>query len=94
MIRQDSAGFYEALNNELRKFLADKLQVPYTSINSKTIAAEADKHGVNLHTSLQIQQLLEDIEWQLYTPFAAEDKMQDLYNKAAEIVQALDAIIQ
>ena len=93
MIRQDSHGFYEALNNELRKFLADKFQIPLASINKKTIAAEADKKGVSIYTSSQIQQLLDDIEWQLYTPFAAEDKMMDMYNNADAIVQTLNATI-
>ncbi|MBC7886815.1 MAG: protein BatD [Ferruginibacter sp.] len=91
MISQDTRGFYQALNNELRKFLADKLQIPLATINKKRIAEEADKKGVAVATSLQIQQLLDDIEWQLYTPFAAEDKMQDMYNHADFIVHALNA---
>ena len=90
LVRQDTHGFYEALNKELRKFLSDKLQVPLATINKKRIAEEADKKGVAVYTSLQIQQLLDDIEWQLYTPLAAEDKMQDMYNNANAIAHALN----
>ncbi|MEJ7587201.1 MAG: BatD family protein [Ferruginibacter sp.] len=88
----DTRGFYETLNSELRKFLAGRLQIPLATINKKRIAEEADKHAIPVYTALQIQQLLADIEWQLYTPFAAEDKMQDMYNTANGLVHALNAL--
>ncbi|MEP7141674.1 MAG: BatD family protein [Ferruginibacter sp.] len=91
LVGRDTRGFYEALNNELRIFLANKLQIPLATINKKRIAEEADKNGIAVYTTLQIQQLLDDIEWQLYTPFAAEDKMQDMYNSADAIVHTLNA---
>ncbi|MCW3089042.1 MAG: hypothetical protein JWP81_111 [Ferruginibacter sp.] len=90
LIRQDPRGFYEALNHELRSFLADKLEIPLATINKKRIAEEADKKGIAVFTSLKIQQLLDDIEWQLYTPFAAEDKMQEMYDHANCIVHSLN----
>ena len=93
IIRQDIPGFYEALNNELRKFLAGKLQISNTPITTKAIVVEADRQGVSWNTSKQIQHLLEDIEWQLYTPLGAEDKMQDMYTKAVAIVHALEITI-
>ena len=89
MIRQDTRGFYQSLNNELRVLLANKFQLPLATINKKRIAEEADKKGVSVYTSLQIQQLLDDVEWQLYTPFAEEDKMQAMYDTANAIAYAL-----
>ncbi|MEO6546948.1 MAG: BatD family protein [Ferruginibacter sp.] len=91
LVAQDPHGFYEALNHELRSFLANKLQIPLATINKKRIAEEADKKGIEVYTSVDIQQLLDDIEWQLYTPFAAEDKMQKMYDHANAIVHALNA---
>jgi len=90
LVLRDSPGFYKALNNELMKFLASKLQIPLATINKKRIAEEADKKGITVYTTLQIQQLLDDIEWQLYTPLATEEKMQDMYNNADAIVHALN----
>lgn len=90
MVQHDPRGFYEALNNELRCLLANKFQLPLATIHKKKIAEEADKKGVSVHTSLQIQQLLDDIEWQLYTPFAADDKMQDMHDTANSIAYALN----
>jgi len=90
LIAHDCRGFYKALNNELRKYLACKLQIPLSTLNKKSIAEEADKKGVAVATSLQVQQLLDEIELQLYTPFADEDKMEELFNKADVIVHALN----
>jgi hypothetical protein len=91
LISQDSRSFYEELNNEMRKFLADKFQMPLSTLNKKSIAEEADRRGVAVSTSLQIQQLLDDIEWQLYTPFAEENKMEEIFSAADAVVHALNA---
>lgn len=88
LVQQNSKGFYEALNNELRQFLATQLSVPVEIINGKKIAEELDKKGVAVSTSLQVQQLLNDVEWQLYTPFTAENKMPEMYRAANRIVHS------
>lgn len=93
MVRQDGTGFYDALNREIRKFLSDKLQIPLESMNDRNIMEGADKMGVALPAILQIQQLLNDLEWQLYTPSASVDKMEEMYNKADAIVHDLNATI-
>ena len=92
LIQHDSKGFYEALNKEIRIFLAERLAVPVETINKKRIAEELDKKGVTVTTSLQIQQLLNDIEWQLYTPYADETKMQEMYQTAITIVHSFSPI--
>ena len=88
LVQQNSKGFYEALNNELRRFLATQLSVPIETINKKRIAEELDKKGVAVSTSLQVQQLLNEVEWQLYTPFTDENKMQEMYQAANTIVHS------
>ena len=92
LIANDPRPFYETLNSEIRIFLADKLQLPVETINKKRIAEEADKKGIPVHTCLQIQHLLDDIEWQLYTPFADQNKMQQMYNDADNVVHSLNAM--
>lgn len=91
LVQHDSKGFYEVMNKELRQFLAARLQVPVETINKKRMAEELDKKGVAVTTSLQIQQLLYDIEWQLYTPFTDENKMQEMYQAANTIVHSFPA---
>ncbi len=88
MIRGNSIEFYNTLNNELRKFLADRLQIPLATISKKAIVSVADQQGMAIYTRLQIEQLLDDIEWQLYTPMASENSMEELYNRAMKIAAA------
>ena len=88
LVQHDSKGFYEALNKELRQFLATQLAVPLETINKKRIAEALDSKGVTISTSLQVQQLLNDIEWQLYTPFVDENKMEEMYQAANTIVHS------
>ena len=38
------------------------------------------------------QQLLDDIEWQLYTPFTDENKMQEMYQTATNIIHVFDTV--
>ena len=90
MASRDTRGYYEALNNEVRKFLADHFQIGLSTLNKKRIAEEADKKGIAVQTCLQIQQLLDDMEWQLYTPFGGEDKMQEMYSQADAVIHALN----
>ncbi len=92
LVQHNSKGFYEALNKELRKFLVGQLNVPVETINKKRIAEELDKKGVAVGTGLQIQQLLYDVEWQLYTPFTDENKMEEMYQAANTIVHAFSPV--
>ncbi|MDB5280463.1 MAG: hypothetical protein JWR61_5418 [Ferruginibacter sp.] len=92
LVQQNSRPFYETLNTEMRRFLASRLAVPVETINKKRIAEELDKKGIGVGTSLQVQQLLDDIEWQLYTPFTDENKMQEMYQTATNIIRAFDTV--
>lgn len=89
MILRDSDEFYKVLNGELREFLADTLQIPLTTISKKTVEKQADQQGVAMHTRLQMLQLMDDIEWQLYTPLASADTMENMYKRATDIAAVL-----
>ncbi|MGF2413667.1 MAG: hypothetical protein ACQUYJ_15150, partial [Ferruginibacter sp.] len=63
---------------------------PIETINKKNITEELDKKNIAVATSIQLQQLINDIELQLYAPFAEKEKMQELYESTADIIQLLD----
>lgn len=92
MEQQDINGFYKTINAELKLFLAAKLKIPAATIDKKSIADALDKSGVPLSTSLEIQRLSDEIEWQLYTPFADGSKMQDVYERAAMLIHSMNRI--
>ena len=87
---EDSVAFYNELNFALKNYLAKKLHLPIETINKKNITEELDKKNIAVNTSIQLQQVLNDIELQLYAPFAEKEKMQQLYDSTAGIIQMLD----
>jgi hypothetical protein len=90
LTQQDTKRFYETINKELKSFLASKLQLHAEATNRKNIADALDKTNLPLSSSLQLQQLLDEIEWELYTPFADTGKMQDVYERANRAVHMID----
>jgi hypothetical protein len=90
----NSAAFYNELNFGLKTYLSKKLKLPIQTINKKNIIEELDKKNITVNTSIQLQQVLNDIELQLYTPFPEKEKMQELYNAADDIIQMLDTYKQ
>ncbi len=88
LVSHDGKGFYEALNTELKSFLSSHLPIPADQINKKRLPEELDKKGIPVDVALQVQQLLNEVEWQLYTPVKDESKMAEMYQSANTIVHA------
>lgn len=90
LLSGESSSFYKALNHALKDYLADTLKLPAATLNKKAIAEGLDQMNVSTSTVIQLQNLMNDIELQLYTPFAEREKMQQLYDAVAEMIQLLD----
>ena len=86
----NTIAFYKELNFALKDFLANKLQLPAATFNKKIITEGLDKKNVSTETVIQLHQLINDIELQLYTPFNEPEKASQLYNSTASIIQLLD----
>lgn len=86
----NAAEFYTALNGGLKVYLSQKLHLPVESINKKNIAEYLDNKNIPTDTVIQLQQILNDIELQLYAPFSADDKRQELLENTATIIQLLE----
>lgn len=90
LINNDSKQFYTTLNQSFKNFLSHKLNIPQEELNKKTINEKMDKKNIAIETSLQVQQLLDEIEWELYTPFSDTSKMQQVYDRTNELIQMLN----
>ncbi len=88
--RNEGAVFYTVLNQSLKNYLSQKLNLHAEELNKKTISEQLDKKGISNTTSLQLHLLMDEIEWQLYTPFAENEKMQDMYERANDLVQLIN----
>jgi BatD DUF11 like domain len=88
--REDSNLFYTQLNLGLKNYLSKKFSISPEELNRKNIAGKLDAKGISIETSAQLQQLTDEIEWQLYTPTADKEKMKDTYERAHDLVQLMN----
>ena len=86
----DTSRFYKILDLSFHKYLAGKLNVPEEELSRKKINERMDKCNVGVGTTLLVNSLLEDIEVNLYAPVTSESAMQEVYEKASEVVSLLD----
>lgn len=86
----DSRSFYTQLNLGLKNYLSKKFAISAEELSRKNIAAHLDAKGISINTSVQLQELIDDIEWHLYTPFADNEKMKNMYERAHELVQMMN----
>jgi hypothetical protein len=82
--------FYKVLDTSFHNYLSQKLEVPIEELTRKKINSRMDKCNVGVGTTLLVNSLLEDIEINLYAPVSSESKMQEVYEKASEVVSLLD----
>lgn len=88
---EDGKTFYISLNEELKNFISKKFSIPAEELNRRNITHRMDKVGIPNYTALQLYQLIDEVEFELYTPVPAEDKRQALYDRAGEVVEAINA---
>lgn len=86
----DGKSFYITLNEELKNHVSRKLSIPAEELNRRSIAAGMDKLGISHETAIQLYNLIDEIEFQLYTPIVENGKRKILYDKANEIAQLLN----
>ncbi|MDB5198854.1 MAG: hypothetical protein JWO92_817 [Chitinophagaceae bacterium] len=86
----DTGDFYKVLDVSLHKYLSEKLKVAADELTKKKINERMDKCNVGVGTTLLVNSLLEDIELNLYAPVSSETQMQEVYEKASEVVSLLD----
>ena len=88
--RGDGKTFYIELNQAFKNYLSKKLSIPPEELNKKNITEQLDRRGVTNETAVQLHQLMDEIEWQLYTPFTENEKMKTVYERTNELIQLLN----
>ena len=88
--RDDASSFYAQLNLGVKNYLSKKFSIRAEELNRKNIAAQLDAKGISNETAVQLQLLIDEIELHLYTPFADNEKMKDMYERAHDLVQLMN----
>jgi hypothetical protein len=81
--------FFSLLNKELKQFFATKFALPLHDVSARSVGAAMDDSGYDVTLALQMQELLQAIELELYTPFSSDATKNDLFSRAQELVQQL-----
>jgi hypothetical protein len=82
-------AFFSLLNKELKHFFATKFALPLHDVSARSVGAAMDDSGYDVTLALQMQELLQAIELELYTPFSSDATKNDLFSRAQELVQQL-----
>lgn len=80
-------AFFSLLNKELKQFFASTFSLPLHDVSARSVGAVMDVSGYDVTLALQMQQLLQEIELELYTPFSSDATKNDLFGRAQELVQ-------
>ncbi len=86
----DCTQFYSLLYGEMKEWLAVKFSLRKDEVTGKSIAVAMDRAGVDNTVVLQLQQLLQEIEWQLYTPFERGEEMALIFTRSKTILHAIN----
>ena len=90
LVAQNSARFFSILDSSIKKYLASKLKVPVNELNRKRIIEELDRCNVSLGTTLMLSSLLDEIEINLYAPPSSVHHLNNIFEKASEVISLLD----
>ncbi len=82
--------FYHVLDASLKKYLCSKFKVPANELSKKRLNEELDKCNVSLGTSLMLNSLMEDVEINLYAPHSNITGLNNVFEKASEVVSLLN----
>ena len=90
LVSQNSKEFFSTLDLSLKNYLASKFKVPVNELNRRRLNEELDKCNVSLGTTLMLTSLLDEIEINLYAPPSSILHLNNIFEKASEVVSLLD----
>ena len=91
LYREDCREFYELLNKEMKIYLSQKFSIYVSDINAKKITQVMDRLNMDNNIVLQLQQLMQEIEWQVYTPFEQSEKRAEMYSRSHGLIQLINS---
>lgn len=90
LVKADGTAFYKSLNEGLKKYLSKKFSIAPEELDKKKIIEQVDKKGIANETARQLYTLIDEIEFELYTPIAHTEKMKEMYNRTNDVISLLE----
>lgn len=91
LYKEDCKEFYEVLKTEMKTYLSLRLHVPESELSAKKVCDKLDEANVPNSICVDWEDLLQKVEWYLYTPYQPNDDRAEMYSKAQEVIQATNA---
>ena len=91
LYREDCKEFYEVLKKEMKNYISLRLQIPDNELTAKSVCDKMDENNVPNGTGVALEELMQKVEWYLYTPYQPNDERAAMYSKAHEIIQEMNA---
>ncbi len=91
LYREDCKEFYEVLKKEMKAYISVRLQIPESELTAKLVCDKMDAANVPNSSIVALEELMQKVEWYLYTPYQPNDERATLYSKAHEIIQEMNA---
>jgi BatD DUF11 like domain len=84
-----TTGFFEALKQSIKNYVGYHLQLPSENLSKQNLIQALQKNGTHQTEITQMQQLLDDIDFQLYTPMADAEKKLLLYKETKHVAEKI-----
>ncbi len=81
--------FYSSINTELRTFLSQQFKLPLNELHISALQLKCDNEDVNNKLFLSLQNLMQKIEVNVYSPMHSEEEIQQTYNETAQIIEEI-----
>lgn len=90
----DKNRFYEEILKALWTYLSDKLSIPTSELNKENVAETLRSHGATDQLIDKFKQVLSDAEFAQYAPAQSDHDMQDMYQKASDMIESMEDIVK
>lgn len=94
MHNNKSNEFYDELLKAVWGYMSDKLSIPLSRLSKDNIASELSVKGVDSVAISKLNDLLNECEFARYAPGDAGTKMDQLYNKAIDLISKMENSIK
>ena len=87
---KQEAQFYESVHKAMIGYIADKLSMPLSEMNSDSIREELAKRKVDEATIEHFSEVLSTCEFARYAPSSDDQAMDKLYQEASDTIDSLE----
>ena len=84
-------AFYDEVMRALWGYLSDKLTLPLSVLTKDNAKEKMSEHGVSSDACDQFLNLLDECEFARYAPASASNTLNDVYNKAIEVIENIES---